>query len=93
MAVYVKDNINCFINQSIKVDGMAESVWVEIVKAKEKFIFGVIYRPPNAADGVNTVLFHEISRAARYRDVCICGDFNYAGIDWINLVGDSQKDL
>ncbi len=49
------------------MDGNSQSVWVEIVKAKEKLIFGVIYRPPNAADGVNTALFQEISRVARYR--------------------------
>ena len=33
-----------------------------------------------------------IIRAAGYNNVCIMGDFNYRGIDWIRLTGDGNAE-
>ena len=48
------------------------------------------YRPPNQSREDTEPLLREISRASRYKNVFIMGDFNYRNINWDNLVGDQE---
>ncbi|MPC81514.1 hypothetical protein E2C01_076135 [Portunus trituberculatus] len=45
----------------------------------------LVWRPPNASDQINSSLWEEINRAARYSKVCVVGDFKYRNVDcWVN---------
>ena len=51
-------------------------------------MLGCIYRPPSLSREETTLIFQENSVVvARYKNVCIMGDFNYGNIDWVNYVG------
>ena len=52
--------------------------------AYHKDRIGNIYRSPNQSREASTLLFQESNAAAKYRNVCIMGDFNYKKVDWIN---------
>ncbi len=93
VALFVWDNLNCVINNSIKVDGNTESLWVETIGRKEKLVIGVLYRPPNLNRDSSQLLLQEISRASRFKNVCVIGvigDFNYRSTDWNTLSGGQE---
>ena len=33
------------------------------------------------------LLFQKINAVAKYKNVCIMGDFDYRNVDWINFAG------
>ena len=90
VALYIRDGVKCIINNSIKVDNDTESLWVEAMGSKGKLIIGVLYRPPNLSREDGEPLLREISRASRYSNVCIMGDFNFRNIDWDTMAGDRE---
>ncbi|XP_050709044.1 uncharacterized protein LOC126993921 [Eriocheir sinensis] len=90
VALFIRDNLKCVINNSIKEDSNTESLWVETIGRKEKLVIGVLYRPPNLTRDSSQPLLQEISGASRYRNVCVIGDFNYRNIEWDTLSGDQE---
>ena len=76
VALYVKDTLQCCINSRIKTDSKTESLWVDIKEGSQSVVMGLVYRPPNASDQINSSLWEEINRAVRYSKVCVVGDFN-----------------
>ena len=67
-------------------------MWVEITEGREKLIMGVIYRPPSLGKEAAQPIWQEMSRAAKYNNLCIMGDFNFRNIDWDNIVGDYESE-
>ena len=90
VALFVRDSVKCIINNSIKVGNYMESLWVEAIGKKGKLIIGVLYRPPNLSREDSEPLLREISRASRFSNVCIMGDFHFRNIDWDTMVGDRE---
>ena len=89
--MYVKNTITSYVNTEVKSDVNSESIWVELINGRGKIIIGNIYTPPNRSREVSKVLFQEINAAAKYRNVCIMGDFNSRNVDWINTTRDHES--
>ena len=51
-----------------------------------------MYRPPYLDEETSTSLMQELTKASRYNNVCIMGDFNYRGIEWDSLTGDRSSE-
>ena len=47
-----------------------------------------MYRPPNLSTVDSILIWQELSRACRYDQLCVLGDFNVRNIDWDLTVGD-----
>ena len=66
-----------------------ETVWCEFVINKEKFVIGVIYRPPSS-DLIyfNTMLdlTNLMCDIFKNNDVILFGNFNLRSINWIDFV-------
>ena len=92
VALYVKNTLNSYANNTIKSDSNAESLWVDIVAGGRKIVIGIMYRPPDLNEGASAPLLQEIERASRYSNVCIMGDFNYRGINWDRMTGDGNAE-
>lgn len=92
VAVYAKNSLKSYVCSTVKSHDNNETVWVEIINGRDKLLFGNIYRPPNLSREDSTLLFEEMSRASKYKNVCIVGDFNYRNVDWINNIGDHESD-
>ena len=92
MAIYVRDTLRCAVNTSLRIDGTSESIWVDILKGREKLTVGVQYRPPNLGREDTNSLLQEIGEASRNRNVCILGDYNFRRIDWEGIVGDQESE-
>jgi Endonuclease-reverse transcriptase len=62
-----------------------EDVWCTFTVDKEKFLFGVIYRPPNNDEAYLFSVMNSISFMCQNYDnhnIIISGDFNFPSIDW-----------
>ena len=90
--IYIKDNLQCCVNSTIKLDDNTESLWLNVKEGKNKLVIGLLYRPPNLSKEASNLLWQEIERACRSKHVCIMGDFNYRNIDWEALVGDQEAE-
>ena len=90
--IYVKDMITSYVNTEVKQDVNSESIWIELINGRKKLIISNTYTPPNLSREGFTLLFQGINAAAKYRNVCIIGDFNYRNVDWISIVGDRESD-
>ena len=88
IALYVRNNLNSYINTTIKTDRNTESLWIDVITGGKKFVVGLVYRPPDLDGEASAPLLQEIEKASRYNNVCIMGDFNYRGIDWDDMTGD-----
>ena len=55
-------------------------------------VVGLCYRPDSSSSPEGNDLICELVREAcrRYKDVILCGDFNYRGIKWDLLQSDSE---
>ncbi len=69
-----------------------ESIWVHILKGREKVVLGVQYRPPNLRREDPSSMLQEINRACRKKNVCLLGDYNFRRIDWESVVGDLESE-
>lgn len=93
VAIYVKQSLNSFISRSVKSGENSETLWVEIVSGRERLLLGCVYRPPSLSRELTSLIFQEITAAAaRFRNLCIMGDFNYRNIDWSNNTGDNVSE-
>ena len=92
VAIYVRDTLRCAVNTSLRIDGTSESIWVDILKGREKLTVGVQYRPPNLGREDTNSLLQEIGEASRNRNVCILGGYNFRRIDWEGIVGDQESE-
>ena len=90
VALYVKDTLNSYVNTAIKTDSNTESLWIDIIIGRKKFVLGIIYRPPDMGAEASASLLQELERASRYDNVCVMGDFNYRNIDWDSMTGDGN---
>ena len=88
MALYVRNTLNSYVNTTIKTDRNTESLWIDIIIGRKKFVVGIIYRPQDLEEAASAPLMQELARASRYNNVCIMGDFNYRRIAWDNMTGD-----
>ena len=93
VAIYVDDSLNSFISSTVETGVNNESLWIEIVNGRDRLLIGCIYRPPSLSREETSLIYQEISAAAtRYNNVCIMGDFNFRGIDWVNNVGRTREE-
>ena len=92
VALYVRDTLQCCLNDKIKTDGKTETLWVDIKDGSQTVVMGVVYRPPNTTNDSNTALWQEIDKAGRYSQVCVVGDFNFRNIDWGLMTGNSEAE-
>ena len=80
---------NSYNVQSVETNINIETVWCELVINKEKFVIGVIYRPPSS-DMVyfNTMLdlINLMCDTFKTNNVILFGDFNLPSINWIDFV-------
>ncbi len=65
VALYVRDTLQCCLNNKIKTDNKAESIWVDIKEGSQSVVLGVVYRPPTSTEEINTSLWQELNRAGR----------------------------
>ena len=91
VAFYVRDTLQCCVNNVIKIDDRVESIWLEVREAARKTVLGVVYRPPNLSKGDSTPVW-QINRACNYKQLCVLGDFNLRNIDWDLTVGDNDAE-
>ncbi len=73
----MRDTLRCVVNTPLRADVNSESIWVDILKGREKLTFGVQYRPRNLGREDTNSLLQEISGASRNKNVCILGDYNF----------------
>ena len=92
VALYVRDTLQCCTNSKIKTDNKTESLWVDIKQGSESIVMGLVYRPPNASQEINSSLWQEINRASRHRQICVLGDFNFRNVDWSLMVGNREAE-
>lgn len=92
VALYVRDTLNSYVNTTIKTDRNTESLWVDIILGREKFVIGIIYRPPDSDGETTAALLRELTKSSRYDNVCIMGDFNYRNVDWDSMTGDINSE-
>ena len=59
---------------------------------RKKLVVGVVYRPPDLGIEASSSLMQELTRASKYNNVCIMGDFNYRNIDWESMTGDGNSE-
>jgi len=93
VALYIRDSL-----VSIECDDLnsrqCESVWCKVYANPEDcIIVGVCYHNPGAEDAETNQLFQCI-RSAMAMDlpILIMGDFNYPGVNWVQLRGSDTKD-
>ena len=61
VALYVRDTLQCSVNNSIRTEEISsETVWVDLRNGTEKIVLGVIYRPPNTGRDDSNILWQEI---------------------------------
>ena len=80
---------NSYNVESIETNVNIETVWCELVINKEKFVLGVIYRPPSS-DMIyfNSMLdlINLMCATFKNNNVILFGDFNLPFIKWIDFV-------
>ena len=60
-----------------------ESIWCKIVARKEEVVIGVSYNSPSSSDTCRNNLNNIVKNiCSTYKNVVLCGDFNYPGINW-----------
>ena len=47
VAIYVENSINSFTSRTVETGANSETLWVEIVKGRERLLLGCVYRPPS----------------------------------------------
>ena len=47
VAIYVENSLNCFTSRTVETGANSETLWVEIVKGRERLLLGCVYRPPS----------------------------------------------
>ena len=77
----MKDTITGYVSSKVKSDVNSKSIWIEFINGRKKQIIGNIYRPPNLSRETSMLLIQEIIAAAKYKNVCTMGDFNYRNVD------------
>ena len=92
VALYIRDTLQCCINGKIKTDSKTESLWVDIKEGSQTVVLGLVYRPPNASQEINSSLWQELNRASKYRQICVLGDFNYRNVDWDLMIGNRESE-
>ena len=81
--LYVKNNLKVTHRDDATNNKFAESVWVDIVSAKEKTLVGVCYRSPSSSKENDNYLLSLIEKVAQ-ETVLIMGDFNFGNdINWL----------
>jgi len=86
VALYVRANLILQDFDELN-SSQCESIWSKVyVNQKDFVIVGVCYRSPEAEDTETQHLFECIKLAtAISQPIVIMGDFNYPGIDWVQL--------
>ncbi|MCP4269715.1 MAG: hypothetical protein GY777_29775 [Candidatus Brocadiaceae bacterium] len=92
VAMYVRDSLKSSIKTGIRTIDSTETLWVEINNAQDSITMGVVYRPPNLNRESSKLIWDEVGRACRNRNVCIVGDFNYRNINWVEKTGNIEAE-
>ena len=82
--LYVSEDLTSYLWEDASFIG-SESIWVQIkIGDNEYLVVGVYYKRPDLEDdGIQKM--HGIIKLVSNYNVVIMGDFNYPGIDWMNL--------
>ena len=79
--IYAKNDLNVV---QLDIDILdTESIWCKIVDREEEVIIGVSYNSPSSNDTCRNNL-NNIAKniCSTYKNVIVCGDFNYPCINW-----------
>lgn len=86
LALYVRNNLEATLNNSLTGAHFKESIWCNISLLKGKLLVGLCYRSPSSSDQNDEDLRELLELAYREMDgdthLLIMGDFNYPGIDY-----------
>lgn len=89
--LYINEEFNSLEIEDIKInDSLVESIWIDIkINSKEILRLGIVYRPPNQGELVDSQLVEELKVGCQNRNfkTLILGDFNLPDINWNLNVG------
>ncbi|XP_069180221.1 uncharacterized protein [Procambarus clarkii] len=92
VAMCVGDSLKCGLGEGVKTEPHTEAVWIELGEEADNVIMGVVCGPPNL-DGVEAGhLWDEVSRASGSSSVCVMGDFDFGGVDWLSRAGSGEAE-
>ena len=79
--IYAKNDLNVV---RLDIDILdTESIWCKIVDREEEVIIGVNYNSPSSNDTCRNNLNNIVKNiCSTYKNVIVCGDFNYPCINW-----------
>ena len=79
--IYAKNDLNVV---QLDIDILdTESIWCKIVDREEEVIIGVNYNSPSSNDTCRNNLNNIVKNiCSTYKNVIVCGDFNYPCINW-----------
>ncbi|MCG8096842.1 MAG: hypothetical protein JAZ17_25000 [Candidatus Thiodiazotropha endolucinida] len=87
--VYVRENIPCKRRHDLEIQDL-ESIWLELKFKTRLVLFGLFYRPPNAAQDIYDKIEQSIDLAFdsnNVNDVIVTGDFN---LNYLDSVGKNR---
>ena len=47
VALNIRNTLNSYVNTTIKTNRNMESLWIDIIIGRKKFVVGIIYRSPD----------------------------------------------
>ncbi|CAG2220588.1 unnamed protein product [Mytilus edulis] len=91
VTIYVKNSLHFIIQNDISVSNL-ELLWVEVRNySNEKFLVGVLYRPPNSNSNIWDLFNESVDKALDCNlPIFLCGDFN---CDMMSNTSNSFKKL
>ncbi|CAG2198875.1 unnamed protein product [Mytilus edulis] len=77
VTIYIKNSLHFIIRNDISVSNL-ELLWVEVRNcSNEKFLVGVLYRPPNSNSNLWDLFSESVDKALDCNlPIFLCGDFN-----------------
>ena len=93
--LYVIDTFNCTLLDNLTYGVYEETAWCKVyLNSSTSLMIGVIYRPPvsNALSEKNLLQLLRNANACKSTFKLIVGDFNFPGIDWVNLSCEPSSD-
>ncbi|CAG2220486.1 unnamed protein product [Mytilus edulis] len=77
VTIYIKNSLHFIIRNDISVSNL-ELLWVEVRNcSNEKFLVGVLYRPPNSNSNIWDLFSESVDKALDCNlPIFLCGDFN-----------------
>lgn len=83
LTLYIMDTLQFCINSKINTDNKTESLWVDIKERSQSVVLGLVYRPPNALQEINSLLWQEINGVR---------DSNFRNFDWSLMEGNTEAE-